>query len=42
MKNKFKFLKFCDLHPIWVTFVMGANIGQKTTQNAFEMGTAIF
>ena len=40
--KNFENLNFCIFHPIWVKFDMGANIGERTTQNVFEMATAIF
>ena len=40
--QNFNNLNFCVFHLIWVKIFMGANIGQRTTQNVFERATAIF
>ena len=37
-----KFFNFCVFLQIWMKFGIGANIGQKITQNVFETATAIF
>ena len=33
-------LNFCVFHIIWVKFIMGDSIGQRTTKNVFEMAMA--